>query len=626
MIKDHRATTGVEQSYLPAAQRIKVASGQHQHNLADRLVDCFELLDIDYVFGIPGGAIEPLYNALARHQRVHRNAPKIIVSRHEAGAAFMADGYTRETGKLGVCCATTGPGTTNLITGVASAYADRIPTLVITPQTALPSFGRQGLQESTSDAIDTVGMFQNCTRYNSLISHVEQFDNKFRNAIHTAYGHPHGPVHLSIPKDLMVLTYFPRQHHSIERYLRSSQAVDNGVLERFCRELSVVIHCDKQVVLFLGRECASAINEIMAFALLLDIPVITSPRGKGLFEPSHYLYRGVYGYDGHRSAADLLKNPRVGMIMAVGTSLAELSTSSWDNDLMNEKMVHITADIESFSRSPMAFLHVHGNLQVIFSTLKLRLMRQLDAGYIKSPPHQELDRVLANKQPQGMPNNIVLDEVEQCLNSGADGRLHPQWLMTQLVEILPRQSRFVIDAGNSWAWAIHYLQPKIAGTFHIGMGYGAMAWAVGAAIGVALGCRSKGLNNVPVVALTGDGSFLMSGQEITVAVQHKLPVLYVILNDQELGMVKHGQRLGGAEQVGYQLPPVDFAKMASAMGAKGYTIRNAQDLEQLDLDQLPALLDVYIDPEQVPPMGIRMKGLKGGSGAFGIDHAGAVHE
>src|SRR3990167_63874 len=148
---------------------------------ADLLVAYLNQLKIDYVFGVPGGAIEPLFDALARSER--KGGVRAVVARHEAGAAFMADGYARETGRLGVCCATTGPGATNLLTGVASAYADNVPMLVITAQTPLPKFGRRALQDSSCSAIDIVGMFRHCTRYNSLVSHHEQLENKLIAAI-----------------------------------------------------------------------------------------------------------------------------------------------------------------------------------------------------------------------------------------------------------------------------------------------------------------------------------------------------------------------------------------------------------------------------------------------------------
>lgn len=162
-----------------------------EKTLADLLIDYLAQLSVDFVFGIPGGAIEPLYNALALSMR--NSGPRPILARHETGAAFMADGYYRQTGKLGVCCATTGPGATNLLTGVASAYENRIPLLVITAQTALSLFGKGAFQESSCTGINTVSLFGHCTRLSSLVSHPNQFEPKLINAVMTAFRSPQAP-------------------------------------------------------------------------------------------------------------------------------------------------------------------------------------------------------------------------------------------------------------------------------------------------------------------------------------------------------------------------------------------------------------------------------------------------
>ena len=168
--------------------------------IADLLVAYLEQMEIECVFGVPGGAIEPFFDALARSSR--RGGVRHVLARHEAGAAYMADGYARETGKIGVCCATSGPGSTNLITGVACAYENNIPMLVITAQPALPTFGKHPLQESSCTGLDTLSMLQHCTHYNSLVSHSQQFENKLMTALQRSIRTPAGPVHLSIPIDV----------------------------------------------------------------------------------------------------------------------------------------------------------------------------------------------------------------------------------------------------------------------------------------------------------------------------------------------------------------------------------------------------------------------------------------
>ncbi|MFQ5643303.1 MAG: thiamine pyrophosphate-dependent enzyme [Thiogranum sp.] len=205
----------------------------------------------------------------------------------------------------------------------------------------------------------------------------------------------------------------------------------------------------------------------------------------------------------------------------------------------------------------------------------------------------------------GTPRKVALDQAEKYLCN--DTPIKPQRLMCELSRRLPAHTRFVCDAGSCWAWATHYLHLKKGGFFRIGMGYGAMTWAIGAAVGTALGNR-----DMPVVCITGDGSFLMSGQELTVAVQQQLPVIFVILNNQALGMVRHGRQSGGGEAVGFELPPVDFAAVARAMGAQAYTILEPGDFDELDMTAIcnagrPTLFDVYIDPEEMPPVQAGMK-------------------
>jgi acetolactate synthase-1/2/3 large subunit len=209
-----------------------------------------------------------------------------------------------------------------------------------------------------------------------------------------------------------------------------------------------------------------------------------------------------------------------------------------------------------------------------------------------------------------LPSGIEVEDVNGSFASDLMAPLKPQRLMVELVKCLPASSRFMIDAGNAWCWATHYLHPQERGRYHIAMGFGAMAWAVGAAVGASLGAGEN-----PVVCITGDGSFLMSAQEITVAQAEGLNVIYVILNDQALGMVKHGQRLGGGEAIGFELPRVDFAAMARAMGVEAFNIDCLRDWEALDVDALlahpgPVLLDVRIDAEAVPPMGKRVDVLR----------------
>ncbi|MEZ5529965.1 MAG: thiamine pyrophosphate-binding protein [Porticoccaceae bacterium] len=577
----------------------------------DLLISYLEQLGVEYVFGVPGGAIEPFYSALARSGR--RGGPRAIIARHETGAAFMADGYARNTGKLGVCCATTGPGATNLITGVASAYENNIPMLVITAQTALSTFGRGAFQESSCTGTNTVGLFEYCTRYNTLVSHAGQFEAKLVSAIMTALQSPGGPVHLSVPLDIMRdRATSPKPNYDLVNLLNKPSLVDDVAVEQFYEELVN----SKSPVFLIGDEAGEAIGSILTLAVDMNARILVTPHGKGLVSPYHPLFRGVIGFAGHQSARDVLCDPGVDLVVAIGATLGEWASDGWDTEsLLTTRMIHVESVEENFTLTPMAKLHVRGRLSSIFDRLVDRF---------ESEPRQNIRAV-------GSRNNQLEDfsGVEKTLHfhmEDVDGYcsdatpIKPQRLMRELPRIFPPNTRYLADSGGSFTWATHYLHPydrRIAGKrngrgglFRASLEFASMGWAIGSAVGTALAEKGS-----PVVCITGDGSMLMSGQEITVAIQEKLPVVFVILNDSCYGMVRHGQKLTGAEPIGFELPVIDFAAFAQSMGAASHIIESPEDLLALDVAEIcrregPTLLDVRIDPDEVPPMGMRAKALK----------------
>jgi acetolactate synthase I/II/III large subunit len=568
---------------------------------ADLIIEYLRILEVEFVFGVPGGAIEPLYNALARRSN---NGPKIIVARHEAGAAFMAEGYARETGKLGVCCATTGPGSTNLLTGIASAYADNIPMLVITAQTPLPKFGRNALQESSCTAIDTVAIFRHCTRYSTLISHTEQINTKMISAIMAANRTPNGPVHISIPSDILRQNAYSETIIPIERIVQDITLTDNQAVEKLTEMLSN----SWRVALFLGTGCGPAIDEILMFSDLTHAPLVTGPGGKRWLDGFHKRNRGVYGFAGHQSAQETMADEDIDLFLAIGTPITELGTGGWQENLLNEKLVHIDSTDEHFSRTSMAQFHVCGNLKEIFKQLNENIKQGLKWGRSwgsVDPIQKKFLKKKADYAPHGY--QIVLNEPEKCFSNATP--LKPQRIVAELARNIPINFRLHIDAGNAWAWFTHYFHRRGSnGHYHIAMGFGSMGWAIGAAIGTCFGSKH------PSICVTGDGSYLMAGQEITVALQHQIPVIYIVLNDGVLGMVKHGQKLGGAEEVGFELPNINYAKMAEAMGIQGIRVETPEQLVEIDWQRLgskkaPTLIDLVIDVNETPPMGQRVKGL-----------------
>ncbi|MGC4061720.1 MAG: thiamine pyrophosphate-binding protein [Aquabacterium sp.] len=608
---------------MQSAAVVPLASSSATVGAASLIVSYLEAIGVDHVFGVPGGAIEPLYNAMAVSMR--RGGLRPIVARHEAGAAFMADGYARETGKIGVCIATSGPGATNLITGVACAYDNNVPMLVITGQPSLPVFGKGALQESACTGINTVGMFSHCTRYNTLVSHIEQLETKLVQALMRASQAPHGPVHLSIPLDLLRAPMAQRlSPQELRNLLRKPSLVDDDMVRTLLSSLQEA----HKVTLIIGGDCGEAIDAIIHFAEMTNSRFVTTPDAKGLINPHHVLYRGVFGFAGHRSAQDAL-NEDNDLILAVGTSLREWTSAAWSNSVLNRKLVHIDATDEHLRHSPMARQHVRGRIRTVFERLlDMMHIEQEALGMPWSPVPRSL----------GTRASVSLREPDKIYSEATP--IKPQRLMVELSKRFPPTTRFLADAGNATAWAIHYLESRNnrrlglvppssgvdaaansawhgerrhdhAGWLRVLMDFAPMGWAIGAAVGIA---RAKPA--CPVVCITGDGSYLMNGQEITVAAQEGLTVIFVILNDAALGMVKHGQRLAGAERIAFELPQVDFAKLAQAMGIPGHVIRGPSDFDALDMNEIltrkgPTLLDIRIDGEEVPPMALRMQTLEG---------------
>jgi acetolactate synthase-1/2/3 large subunit len=566
--------------------------------LSDLIVHYLEQFGVEYVFGIPGSPLGPLFDALTRSEK--RGGPRMVLTRHEAGAAFMADGYARESGKLGVCCATTGPGATNLITGVAAACAEQVPMLVITPQTRLRDLGFGCFQDSSRNGIDTVSMFEPCTVYNATVTHPHQLEKKLAAALTAALGAPGGPAHLSIPIDVFAAeAETPLQFPHLRQLLERPRAtLDTNGMERLCEEVTSVLNRGAGLCLLAGHHSIGAGREMEKFAELTGAALITTPRGKSAINPYHPRARGVFGMAGHRSARSALADEQVELILAVGTNLGEWSTCKWDPVLMNHKLVHIHNDRRWFSRAPMARLQVEGDTLTLFAQLNARLETLQREGRVPLP----LTRVepASLSAEHYIPAGITVNKPACCETTRRDAPIKAPQVYAELIQRLPSESRFFIDNSNSVPWSIHYFFHPRPENYHLSIEFATMAWAIGAAIGAAFANRQA-----PSVCLTGDGCYLMSGQEITVAVERQLPVIFVVLNDQGYGLIKHGHRLVGKEEVDFSIPHVDFAMLGRAAGAEAHVIRNMRDFDHLDWQALatrqgPTLLEILIDPEEQP--------------------------
>ncbi|NVN90351.1 MAG: thiamine pyrophosphate-binding protein [Desulfuromonadales bacterium] len=570
---------------------------------SDLIVEYLEQFGVEYVFGVPGSPLGPLFDALVRSEK--RGGPTLILARHEAGAAFMADGYARESGRIGVCCCTTGPGATNLITGVAGALAEQIPLLAISSQTRVTDFSLGSFQDSSRDGVDIVSMFACCTRYNSMVTHPNQLEKKLAAALTVALGNPRGPAHLSIPIDIFAAQASgPACYKGLHQLLTTEDTtVDSGALDRLIEEISVVLGNGGRIRLLAGHNAIGAGDLISRCAELTGAEIITTPRGKSAINPYHPLARGVFGCSGHSSARQSLADNGVELILAVGSNLAEWETSKWDPLLMNSRMVHIDSDRQNFNRSPMARLHVFGAIKPVLKQLNARLEELRKSGTLTSAfCDSSSGQTSATGQNGYVPSGIKVSQPECCAPAIAGQLLKAPQVYRELLRRLPHESRFFIDNSNSVPWSIHYFFKNRPEALHLSIEFATMAWAVGASIGGAFADRKA-----PSVCIAGDGCYLMSAQEITVAVEQRLPVIFVILNDQAYGLIRHAHRVHGSEAVDFSIPTVDFAMMARSTGAQAFTIRGIEDFEHIDWQALaahqgPSLLDVIIDPEATPPL------------------------
>lgn len=559
------------------------------YELGDLLLDYLRRIGCEYIFGVPGGAIEPLYNALARDQD-HATPISTVGARHETGAAFMAQGYSLVTGQLGICCATSGPGATNALTGVASAYLDKIPMLIITGQTSRTNFGRGALQDSSASGVDTLSIFDSCTVYNALVVQAQQLEQELANAISAAL-EQRGPAHLSIPVDVMrSLASYHTSPLKIETLLQRPLMCSDEEVSWLAQRLNQSQRC----LMFVGEHAAHASEEIARFCERNQISIVTTPAAKGMFNSHHTLMKGVFGFASNSLAREMLLDPELDTILAVGTELNEWETEGWNEHLLSNKLVQIAPGLRSHRNALMSSAHLFSDAKKLFQRLN-----QID---LKTQADTPISVCTKPRQIYGHANG-----------------LHPALLLQTLEQQLADNAIYFADAGNSTAWALHDLQHGDADAplhspqrwFYMSSHYASMGWAIGAAIGAAVSDRER-----PVVCITGDGSLLMNGQELSVARQLDLPVLFVVLNDSAYGMVKHGQRMAGAESIAWSLPDISFARLAQAMGVRALEISTLEELETgmngMSLADGPVLLDIKIDPEAVPPMGSRIQVLGNG--------------
>ena len=559
---------------------------------ADLLVKTLEQVGVEYMFGIAGGATEPLNAALYRNQSI---TP--IVTKHEAGAAYMADGYSRISGKPGVCFSTAGPGASNLITGLATSYMDSIPVFAFTAQVATSLFGKGAFQDSGEEGVNIVNIFKNFTKFSRMMLNPERVPNTIHKMIQTALAPPKGPVHLSLPVDMM------RKEIS-EPILPSPPDIGRNLFDRKSIEKSAAILLSARKPAILagwGVGLSGGTGKLLELAELLNIPVATSPKAKGLFPESHQLSMGVLGFAGCAVAKEYIFGD-VDVLIAVGVGFGEMTTSGWNPKLLPaEHLIHIEINPEKIGRNYKTSIGVAGDVKTVFNELISIIKQKAKAEKKILPPSFNFSE-LDNLKKKYMFTGPVIEH---------SGNLyHPCNLIKDIQKSFPGNTAYFVEIGAVMAWAIRYMIIDHPYSFFVPLGFGGMGYSTAACVGGQLAKPNR-----PVVCLAGDGGFLMHGLEVATAVEYNIPTIWIIFNNAMHGMIYHGLRSlspPSPEGIPSRFKRGDFAKMGEGLGARGVTIEKSGGLtpelvQDIIKENRPAIIDIWIDEEPVPPFGSRIK-------------------
>ena len=544
-----------------------------QLNGAEIVIECLKEQGVDTVFGYPGGAILNVYDELYKH----RDEIRHILTSHEQGASHAADGYARATGKVGVCLATSGPGATNLVTGIATAYMDSIPIVAITCNVGASLLGKDSFQE-----IDIAGITMPITKYSFIVKDVTKLADTIRKAFRIAKTGRPGPVLVDIPKDITakVTEYIPEELGKCTKE-DSSRKTPRMDEQRFDRVISMLEEAEKPFVFVGGGAVLSgASQELKEFVDKLDAPVTDSLMGKGAFPGTDPRYTGMLGM--HGTKASNFGVSECDLLVVMGARFSDRVTGNTEKFAKNAKIIQLDIDPVEINKNVLITEEIIGDLKDVLKTLNKRLKQQNHAEWLE--------------KIQGYKEKYPL-------------KYHPNVLSGPfLVEEIYRQTNgealIVTEVGQHQMWAAQYYKYTKPRTLLTSGGLGTMGYGLGAALGAKTGCPDK-----IVVNIAGDGCFRMNMNEIATAVRHNIPIIQVVVNNHVLGMVRQWQDLFYDERYSATVlrDAVDFVKLAEAMGAEGMRAVSQEEFKEafskaLTLNR-PVVIDCQIDSDdKVWPM------------------------
>ena len=546
---------------------------------AEAVVASLEAEGVDTVFGYPGGQAIKLYDALYDSDKVHH-----VLARHEQGAVHMADGYARATGKPGVVVVTSGPGATNTVTGIATAYMDSVPLVIITGQVPRAVIGTDSFQES-----DIVGITIPVVKHSYLVQSTDELTKTIREAFHIASTGRPGPVLIDIPSDLAgaTMTFEYPDEVNIPSYKPTYRGNAKQV-----RAAAKLIEESKQPVLYVGGGAviSDATDELVKLADMMQIPVVTTLMGKGAFPASNPLCLGPVGMHGAKYSN--LAMTESDLIICAGARFSDRVTGRLSEFAPHAQVIHIDIDPAEIGKIREAQVPIVGDLKGVLDSL----IEQLESDAAKPQSQEWLERINAWRDRYPFYHPDLGDDESEII---------PELVMKELsAQLDPEKSIVVTEVGQHQMWAHQFIDREVSRSFLSSGGLGTMGFGFPAAIGAAIAEPGK-----TVVCIAGDGSFQMNSQEMATAAINKVPVKVLILDNRALGMVHQWQKLFYDKRYSETLldENPDFVKLADAYGWQGERVEDPAEVPAAIKRMLdakgPYLLDVKISREQnVYPM------------------------
>lgn len=530
------------------------------------IIECLKEQGVDTVFGYPGGAILNVYDELYKHPEIRH-----VLTSHEQGASHAADGYARSTGKVGVCMATSGPGATNLVTGIATAYMDSIPIVAITCNVGVSLLGKDSFQE-----IDIVGVTLPITKHNFIVKDVNKLADVIRDAFRIAKEGRPGPVLIDIPKD--VTAKIADYEYKTPVVPKVNKNIDSNEITE---AIDMIKKARKPFVFVGGGSIISGASaEIAEFVEKVDAPVCDTLMGKGAFDGTSERYTGMLGMHGTKTSNFGVME--CDLLIVLGARFSDRVTGDTSKFASNARILQIDIDPAEINKNIKVDMSIVGDIKVV--------LEAINAGLDKENHKEWMNHIYEMKK-------------EYPLRYNKDILTGP-YLMEKIFEVTDGNAIITTEVGQHQMWAAQYYKYKEPRTFLSSGGLGTMGYGLGASIGAKLGRKDK-----IVINIAGDGCFRMNMNELATATRYNIPIIEIIVNNHVLGMVRQWQTLYYGQRYSYTVleDQVDYVKVAEGLGAKAYRVETKEDFEAALKDaiamNIPCVLDCHIEKDdKVFPM------------------------